>query len=771
MLDHALIKIPKQGKPYRPLPLTPIENTNSVILGDPVIALGYPKPSTFGQGKLISTFGNIANIEYILDLRNNKTKKIDRLLIDATINGGNSGGPCVNLKTGGVIGLNTYTPSSLGDRKKLDYGGVVGIDYALELFQQIKWYPKNNILNAKNRMFLANLLLEEKNNYSAYNELKRAGYAKWTMTTSQKSVLNYLWAKYYLNIKNYKQHEYYLKQAVLDPKNRLANKAMAFLKAQKTLYTDAHKYINLNINNNPGNYLNYLDQAQLYRMAKNQASAQVSLDKAIEKGGDFSSNVHLTKGLIYFDQKNYAAAINSFKVAAEKTPSDTNIRMWIPRTYTKMNRIADAQTELVKVFNKYPNDPYVLQYYANHLIEQKSTKVKDIASYLIKSYDTYLYLKQPYPYELLKNLATLGKLSTYYYINTVVAGADIIRLYPEKSKDAHAYLSDYWKFKKGTYFYSLDKLSAQRIADAHAYMAGKITTPPSLQFNDFTKMLYVKYKHVIFEDLLKKVNLGFKVDTSISQKMKNLKWPLNLQNLINNKGKSSGSNSFTSLHDQRKTAGKNITYKFIGNIDISNKLGPNANMSIENKNAFPVTNVKYKVDYFGDNGKLLTTQFRFVDTPFLPIKAKGKASGTVFFHTWTFLKKYGVTSKTLRRMTVSPEYASDATMLKNIKISNVTVDSSTWDLKFNVANNNPFDVNFLRIKCYYTDKNGKVLTNYINRPFFGEFTYWPVLKKGMSYSYKNANWATRKFLNSIGVPKSQAPFINLEVVSATRLNN
>ena len=103
--DVALIKV--NGSGFKPLSMKKDEETN---IGDEVIAIGTPADVSLGQ---TVTKGIISG------MREFDKKKLYQT--DASINGGNSGGPLLNMK-GEVIGINSY---------KLKGVGIDGLNFAI----------------------------------------------------------------------------------------------------------------------------------------------------------------------------------------------------------------------------------------------------------------------------------------------------------------------------------------------------------------------------------------------------------------------------------------------------------------------------------------------------------------------------------------------------------------------------------------------------------------------------------------------------------------
>lgn len=95
-IDLAVVRLPKQAKPY---PYLPLQAKSDLLVGETVIAIGNP----LGLGSSITT-GVISGALRALSLEQDYTALF--IQTDALINPGNSGGPLINLD-GELIGINT----------------------------------------------------------------------------------------------------------------------------------------------------------------------------------------------------------------------------------------------------------------------------------------------------------------------------------------------------------------------------------------------------------------------------------------------------------------------------------------------------------------------------------------------------------------------------------------------------------------------------------------------------------------------------------------
>lgn len=119
--DVALLKINKSG-----LPFIKLGNSDDVIIGEWVVALGNPFGLFEVNQKPTVTVGVVSATGMKLNSNENRFYR-NMIQTDAAINSGNSGGPLVN-SIGEVIGMNTliYTGNSMG-------GGNIGLGFAIPL--------------------------------------------------------------------------------------------------------------------------------------------------------------------------------------------------------------------------------------------------------------------------------------------------------------------------------------------------------------------------------------------------------------------------------------------------------------------------------------------------------------------------------------------------------------------------------------------------------------------------------------------------------------
>ena len=133
--DVALLKIDGENLPYIPL-----GNSNDIIIGEWVIALGNPFGLFDVSAKPSVTVGVVsaADMDFQGEYAIQGRSYTDMIQTDASINGGNSGGPLVN-SLGECIGINTFIFSgSQFEKTSIGIGFAIPINRAKEILPELK---------------------------------------------------------------------------------------------------------------------------------------------------------------------------------------------------------------------------------------------------------------------------------------------------------------------------------------------------------------------------------------------------------------------------------------------------------------------------------------------------------------------------------------------------------------------------------------------------------------------------------------------------------
>lgn len=126
--DIAVIK-PKGGVGHRAA--LPLGNSDDVVVGDPVIAIGSPLGL---QGTVTSGIISAKDRPVTAGQGGGQESYMNALQTDAAINPGNSGGPLVDAK-GQVIGVNSAIRSTGGNSMTGQEAGSIGLGFAIPINQ------------------------------------------------------------------------------------------------------------------------------------------------------------------------------------------------------------------------------------------------------------------------------------------------------------------------------------------------------------------------------------------------------------------------------------------------------------------------------------------------------------------------------------------------------------------------------------------------------------------------------------------------------------
>ena len=133
--DICLLKINRTNLPY-----VTFGNSDDVIIGEWVIALGNPFGLFEVNDKPTVTVGVVSSTGLNLEPIENRFY-LNMIQTDAAINGGNSGGPLVN-SLGEVIGMNTIIYTAGGVQGNIGLGFAIPINKIKRIINELKDYGK-----------------------------------------------------------------------------------------------------------------------------------------------------------------------------------------------------------------------------------------------------------------------------------------------------------------------------------------------------------------------------------------------------------------------------------------------------------------------------------------------------------------------------------------------------------------------------------------------------------------------------------------------------
>jgi len=281
--DIALLKI-VEGGPYKPVTLTSFQD---IQLGDSVVAMGFPRRDLFDAfGSSLSIFITKGGIVRFNRDENDRLKSI---YTDAKITHGNSGGPCFDLSTGGVFGINTFgawhgieqSEQSFRDLQLGDlvgYYGVIPIQYVFDEFPQYSRYPAeyDQHFGARDYIILAREFFMQGLYTAALKEVNKA----LEKAPSNADAL-YLKGFCHANLKEYKETlDAWNKALKYNPQHYDTLLTMAWLYCELKEYLKASDYIEQAVAVKPKNYQGYLQRGRIYLAIERYAEAMEDAKQA-----------------------------------------------------------------------------------------------------------------------------------------------------------------------------------------------------------------------------------------------------------------------------------------------------------------------------------------------------------------------------------------------------------------------------------------------------------------------------------------------------------
>ena len=155
--DVALIKI----KADQPFPAVRLGDSESIILGEWVVALGNPFGLFSESREPIATLGIVSSIHMDFGIQRSGRLYQNMIQTDASINSGNSGGPLVTAD-GKVIGMNTFIFTGGGQS-----AGSIGIGFAMPINAAVAIVKELREKGYIDRTYTTGLSIQNIDNYLA----------------------------------------------------------------------------------------------------------------------------------------------------------------------------------------------------------------------------------------------------------------------------------------------------------------------------------------------------------------------------------------------------------------------------------------------------------------------------------------------------------------------------------------------------------------------------------------------------------------------------
>lgn len=395
LIDIALLKV--KGTGYTAMPVTRCNPVNKHVREmDNLMAMGYPGITDPGRPApltLTSTTGRLAK----LILRPNRT--VDHVVTTAAIHKGNSGGPCFDLETHSVVGLNTRgTFDPVAEQQGVStfsyYYKLVPIDAAFEYFPEIVSYPESVEAKFRAEDYLALAMQYYKQGLynPAARQLDKALAKKPNYPEAWAVAGDVLTA---LGVPD-KAKGWYQKALDADRNNVRALMGMALLEPAR-----AADYYTEVIRIRPRNHEAYQLRARLHAKAGRVDAAIQDASKACECCAELHAEPYCLLGLLLYQKKDYEAGLMAYRKASQIDPRNVEARFgvvdydFLQGRYEPALKAIDAMADsLAKDFlwNEYAGDYYwnaALEYDRNGN-EQATARCLDRShGYYAKCVDLY----------------------------------------------------------------------------------------------------------------------------------------------------------------------------------------------------------------------------------------------------------------------------------------------------------------------------------------------------------------------------------------------
>ncbi len=743
-VDIALLRVPSARTPYRTLPTATV-GSGLVREGDPVIALGFPKPTALGYGNLYLTSGMLSRINYIEKrfARDGRRRELNDLMTDAVINGGNSGGPCVDLTTGAVIGLNTFTLAT--PEKELEYAGVVVMDHVLQHFPQIRWYPKGGRMGPAEHLELGAMLLASGNDRSADVEFTVAHRERNDLDPEQRARLFHQISVLLARADDADSEKLLDQSLAEDPRHGPALTDKAWAHAGRGEYDKAVAMADRLIDVAKDDWSSYYTRAEICRRAGDLDGARRYLKEAMGRGGaESDSGVLRVEGLIHAAEGRKDEAIASYRRALQVDENDPWAAVLLAEAMTEKST-EQGLVEWGRITQSFAETPYVHERYGRYLMSRNDRFDEGVKT-LVRSALMSIDREGRAPLMVLYDLADRTIERDDHEATGLDAATALASQWP-RSTGSHTLLARYWT-RKGR----------PAIATAHANAAERMmgrgikSWPDLLSSEDVLMMAGAGYDVRLVSAVLDEGNLGALPSEAEMKAVQSRGFQLPLAMRL--------------INDQM-TGGRALSNKamveFAAQIDVSDAKAAKTSIKIRNDSPFPLTDIRIQ-EIYKDKDKNVIGRVEGTFNPTSPVFQPGDdRTFTYFFNDWDALKQKGIDRAQVAYWSVQTVYARNALYLNRMTVEGGYKDGT---MQFQVANGSAFTVKSVTVRCRFLDAEKKPLTDpkgfYVDESRTWTVTLAPDQKTEIITVKDWSNW---DYLYSIGVAKGTPTVIPQLIVS------
>jgi tetratricopeptide (TPR) repeat protein len=518
--DVALLKIPPGN--YEPMPLSPL---GDVQVGDDVVTLGFPARGLLPGISLTVTKGVVTRFN------RGPGGDVQSVFVDAAFTHGSSGGPCVSLVTGGVVGLNSFgTDIQLDESRSryndlIKYHGVVPIDDAIREFPLATipgLNPQATGLDFLDSLALSQFLMTS-GSLRAAEEIAARGVAlepQLPLAHLRLGDCRFQQAVQAQNEKNKERAENLFSSArrayeqglARDPDDSGTLNSLASLESHLGRIVEAMSLGERALARDPGNWRAHLLMANLNLRQNRLDEAMAHVEKAKETTGGVIVNPHMTAAAIHNARKEYVKAREELAIAVRISPVYLPARLGIAASYENVNDLNAALAEYRRILDDFRDDAEVLGRLG--LCLHRAGRAQEATGYLMNSIQRSLTAAQPPAEQVLLQAGEILSQGKQVEQNIAVFA---LYLYHYRSQPPAPGIS-----------LRMASIHAQRaaggLASAHARLAAALQNSPefvreaqrypmaAISLNEIRALLGLQYPHPLAADLIANSPLGFRIE-------------------------------------------------------------------------------------------------------------------------------------------------------------------------------------------------------------------------------------------------------------------
>ncbi len=363
-VDVAILKLPG-GKKYKPIPLTPL---SEVKLGDAIMTLGYPARTLMQGLSLVITSGVVTRFN-----RDPLNESVSSIYIDASITHGNSGGPCVSLTTGGVIGLNTFGQDIVTDPSQQVNNNLIAYKGVLPILQAFREFPLETRISAERRntldsMDYADIAIRSMEDMAPKAASRIIQKALQTSRGDSAEIL-YLAGQIKIASIDSTEDKTSVNEAIqlLEKALQLKNDHLSARMLLSQIYEQSGDPVKAiseagkAVENSPGNWMAYHNRARLNWVMKRNEEALKDIEEAKIKSQNVLPQPYLLSAQILYSMNRLDDGKKEYLKALEIHPDNIEARLGMAQYHVLKKNDVSALIEFDSIQKQYPSHPILLQ--------------------------------------------------------------------------------------------------------------------------------------------------------------------------------------------------------------------------------------------------------------------------------------------------------------------------------------------------------------------------------------------------------------------------